>query len=237
MPFFGNVCFIKFVPFSALLALPVMIREEYGQMAHQTLPNILLSNASLVTKSYIARFVDDESTTHLSRARLVTAARVPLPRWRTESRPCRHSRPTPAVYGPAYLAAFAEFTNIRLIAVGKFERNVKYHLSMSSKLGFRVPRWSRNDTFLCAFVKSLLFFASPQDLCSRKRCQRQYELGPAPRRLGPRSVGVGGRGGEGEEGRPDLSNINTGASVVRSLKLSRLTKAQKRQHIYKCTHK
>ena len=57
--FFGNVCFIKFGPFSALLALPVMIREEYGKMAHQTLPNILLSNASLVTKSCIAQFVDD----------------------------------------------------------------------------------------------------------------------------------------------------------------------------------
>ena len=99
-------------------------------------------------------------TTHLTRARGVTAARVLLPRWRTESRPCRHSRPTPAVYGPAYLAAFAQFPNKRLIAVGKFERSVKYHLSMSSKLGFRVPRWNRNDTFLRAFVKSLLFFAS-----------------------------------------------------------------------------
>ena len=51
---FGNLCYIKFGPFSALLALPVMIREKYGQMAHQTLPNILLSNASLVTKSCIA---------------------------------------------------------------------------------------------------------------------------------------------------------------------------------------
>ena len=38
-----------------------MIWEEYGQMAHQTLPNILLSNASLVTKSCIARFVDDDA--------------------------------------------------------------------------------------------------------------------------------------------------------------------------------
>ena len=60
-PFFGNVCFIKFGPFSALLALPSMIREEYGQMAHQTLPSILLSNASMVTKSCIARFVDDDA--------------------------------------------------------------------------------------------------------------------------------------------------------------------------------
>ena len=60
-PFFGNVGFIKFGTFSALLALPVMIREEFGQMAHQTLPNILLSNASLVAKSCIARFVDDDA--------------------------------------------------------------------------------------------------------------------------------------------------------------------------------
>ena len=42
----------------------------------------------------------------------------------------------------------------------KFEHNVKHHLSMSSKLRFRVPRWKRNDTFLRAFVKRLLFFAS-----------------------------------------------------------------------------
>ena len=40
-------------------AIPVMIREKYGQMAHQALPNILLSNASMITKSCIARFVDD----------------------------------------------------------------------------------------------------------------------------------------------------------------------------------
>ena len=82
---------------------------------------------------------------------------------------------------------------------------------MSSKLGFRVPRWNRNDAFLRAFVKSLLFFAS----------HRASAVGNAAadsmswdRRLGPRSVGVGGRGGEGEEGRPDLSNTNTGASVA-----------------------
>ena len=38
-----------------------MIREGYGQIAHQTLPNILLSNASLVTKSCIAQFVKDDA--------------------------------------------------------------------------------------------------------------------------------------------------------------------------------
>ena len=39
-------------------------------------------------------------------------------------------------------------------------RIVKYHVSMSYKLGLRVPRWKRNDSFLRAFVKRLLFFAS-----------------------------------------------------------------------------
>ena len=56
-PFFGNVGFIKFGPFSALLALPVMIRDGYGQIVYETLPHILLSNVSLVTKSCIAQFV------------------------------------------------------------------------------------------------------------------------------------------------------------------------------------
>ena len=60
-PFFGNVCFVKFGTFSALLALPVMIREAYGQNVYETLPRILLSNASLVTKSCVARFVEGDA--------------------------------------------------------------------------------------------------------------------------------------------------------------------------------
>ena len=44
-PFFGNLGFIKFGTFSALLVLPLMIQEEYGQIAHQMPPNVLLSNA------------------------------------------------------------------------------------------------------------------------------------------------------------------------------------------------
>ena len=155
-PFFGNVGFVKFSTFSALLALPVRIRDGYGQIVYETLPHILLSNASLVTKSCIGRAsLGLSRATHLIRARWVTAARVPLPHWRTQSRPYRHPGPAPAVYSPAYLAAFARFANKRLIVVGKFECNVKYHLSMSSKLGLRVPRWKRNDTFLRAFVKKI----------------------------------------------------------------------------------
>ena len=35
---------------------------------------------------------------------------------------------------------------------------MKYHLSMSSKLGFRVPRWNRNDTFFACICKYFVVF-------------------------------------------------------------------------------
>ena len=100
----------------------------------------------------------------------MTAARVPLPHWHTESRPCRHPTPTPAVHSPAYLAASARFPNKRLIAVGKFERNVKDHLSMFLKLRFHVLRCSGNDTFLRPFVNTLSVFGLHQ----AAQCQRLY---------------------------------------------------------------
>ena len=59
-PFFGNVGFVKFGTFSAVLALPVMIRDGYGQIVYETFPHVLLSNVSLVTKSCIARFVEGD---------------------------------------------------------------------------------------------------------------------------------------------------------------------------------
>ena len=153
-------------------------------MAHQTLPNILLSNASMVTKSCIARFVDDDAFNPCALSNCSTGVSTPLAQ---ESRPCRHPGPTPAVYSPAYLAAFARFRDKRLIAVGKFERNVKYHLSMSSKLGFRVPRRNRNDTYLRAFVKSLLF--SP--LTGKRFCRQQKTQGTLQYETLPETVRAG----------------------------------------------
>ena len=38
-----------------------MIRDGYGQIVYETLSHILLSNASLVTKSCIARFVEGDA--------------------------------------------------------------------------------------------------------------------------------------------------------------------------------
>ena len=55
-PFLGNVGLVKFGTFSASLALPVMTREGYGQVVYETLPHILLSNASLVTKSCMSSY-------------------------------------------------------------------------------------------------------------------------------------------------------------------------------------
>ena len=90
----------------------------------------------------------------------MTAARIPLPtgvrKFDLVVIPGQRRLSTARPIWPFSL----DFPNKWLIAVGKFDRNVKYHFSMSSKLGFRVPRWNRNDTFLRAFVKSLRFFAS-----------------------------------------------------------------------------
>ena len=121
--FFGNVDFMKFVTFSALLALPVMIREGYGQIAHQTLPNILLSNASLVTKSCIARFVEDDA---FNPSALSDCSTGPFPSLAyAKSALSSFQANAGCLYGLAYLAVFARFPNKRLIAVGKLERDVK----------------------------------------------------------------------------------------------------------------
>ena len=135
-------------------------------MAHQTLPNILLSEASLATKSYIARFVDDDAFNPSALSNCSTGPSPPL----THGKSTRHPRPTPAVHSPAYLAAFARFLNKRLIAVGKFERNVKDHLSMFLKLRFHVLRCSRNGTFVRAFVNIVSFLGLRQEA----QCQRLY---------------------------------------------------------------
>ena len=69
-------------------------------------------------------------------------------------------RCAPVVSMPAYyFAAFAKFPKKRLITVGKFERHMKDHLSMSHKLRFRILRCNRNDTFLRAFVNFCRFLA------------------------------------------------------------------------------
>ena len=155
VPFFGNIGLIKFGTFSALLALPVMIWQEHGQIGGQAPPNILLSNGSLVTKSCIARFVDDDA---FNPSALSDCSTGPSP-------PLAHGKSTLSAFQanacwlrPA--AAFARFPNKRLIAVGKFERNVKYHLSMSSKLGFRVPRCNRNAMKFACICRGWPFFAS-----------------------------------------------------------------------------
>ena len=170
-PFFGNVGLVKFGTFPLCLRYRLWYRMDTGKSYMKRFLTCCSATWALL---WSRASLGLSRATHLIRARWVTAARVPLPHWRMQSRPCRHPGPAPAVYSPAYLAAFARFAKKWLIVVGKFERNVKYHLSMSSKLGFRVPRWKRNDTFLRAFVKKLLFICLSHGLCIGKRCQRQY---------------------------------------------------------------
>ena len=98
--------------------------------------------------------------THLTLARWVTVARVPLP---TGARkvdlvdiPGQRRLPTARPNWP--LSLDFRTNGQRLIALGKFKRKVKDHLSMFLKLRFHVLRCSRNDTFSRAFVNTLSFF-------------------------------------------------------------------------------
>ena len=134
----------------------------------------------------------------------MTAARVPLPHWRTQSRPYRHPRPAPAVHGPAYFVAFARSANKRLIAVGKFERNVKDHLSMFLKLRFHVLRCSRNHTFFACICKYFVVFwpssggsMSETVLLMRPSWWLTGQVGPPapPLRGRPHQPGADPRGG------------------------------------------
>ena len=178
-----------------LTSFPPCLRDRlwYGRDTGKSYVKRFLTSCSVTLawlRSHASLGCRWRMTTHLTRARWATAARVHLPHCRARSRPCRHSKPTLAVYGPTYIAALARFPNKRLITVGKFERNVKYQLSMSSKLWFHVPSCNRNDTFLRAFVNGLSLFAYKASAVGNVARQRRYKADPAPRRLVPRSVGV-----------------------------------------------
>ena len=75
--------------------------EEYGQMAHQTLPNILLSDASLVTKPYIARFVNDDASNPSALSNCTTGPSPPLAHGKSTLSPSQAnaSCPQPGLFG------------------------------------------------------------------------------------------------------------------------------------------
>ena len=124
---FGNVGFVKFGTFSALPALPVMIREGYGQIIYETLPHILLSNASLVTKSCIARFVEGDAFNPSALSDCSTGPSPPLAHAKSTLSPSQASA------GCSQAGLFCRFRSIceqTAHRSRKFERNVEDHLSM-----------------------------------------------------------------------------------------------------------
>ena len=70
-------------------------------MAHQTLPNILLSDASLVTKSYIARFVDDDAFNPSALSNCSTGPSSPLAHGKSTLSPSQANAgcPQPGLFG------------------------------------------------------------------------------------------------------------------------------------------
>ena len=95
---------------------------------HQTIPNILLRNAILVTKSCIARFVDDDAFKPSALSDCSTGPSPPPAHGKVDlvAIPGQRRLSTARPIWPLSL----DFPNKRLIAVGKFQRNVKDHLSM-----------------------------------------------------------------------------------------------------------
>ena len=105
-PFFGNVGFVKFGTFSALLALPVMVRDGYGQIVYETLPHNLLSNASLVLKSCVARFVEGDAFNPSALSDCNTGRSPPLAHAKSTLSPSRASA------GCLQLGLFGRFRSI-----------------------------------------------------------------------------------------------------------------------------
>ena len=70
-------------------------------MAHQTLPNILLSDASLVTKSYIAQFVDDDAFNPSALSNCSTVPSPPLVHGKSTLSPSQANAgcPQPGLFG------------------------------------------------------------------------------------------------------------------------------------------
>ena len=109
----------------------------------------------MVTKSCIAQFVEGDAFNPSALSDYSTGPSPVLAHAKSTLSPFQASAGCPRA---GLFASFARSANKRLIAVGKFERNVKDHLSMFLKLRFHVLQRSRNDTFLRAFVNTLSSF-------------------------------------------------------------------------------
>ena len=144
-----------------------MIREEYGQMAHQTFPNILLSDASLVTKSYIARFVDDDAFNPSALSNCSTGPSPPLAHRKSTLSPSQANAGCPQ---PDLFGRFRSISEQTVHRSRKIQAQCERPPIHVLKLRFHVLRCSRNGTFVRAFVNILSFLGLRQ----AAQCQRLY---------------------------------------------------------------
>ena len=144
-----------------------MIREGYGQIVYETLPHILLSNASLVTKSCIARFVEGDAFDPSALSDCSTGPSPPLTHAKSTLSPSQASAGCPRAGLFCRFRSICEQTAHRSRKIRAQCERPPIHVR---KLRFRVLRRSRNDTFLRAFVNTLSFFG----LSQVAQCQRPY---------------------------------------------------------------
>ena len=112
-PLFENVCFHKVRHlFRFACATGYDMGGTRPNLHIKRLPSVLLSDANVVTKSCIARFFDNEACKPSALSDCSTGPSPPLATGARKVRPCRHPGQPPAVNGPTYSAAFAQFPNI-----------------------------------------------------------------------------------------------------------------------------
>ena len=165
-PFFGNVGFVKFGTFSALLALPVMIRERYGQIVYETLPHILLSNASLVTKSCIARFVEGDAFNPSALSDCSTGSSPPLAHGKSTLSPSEASAGCSRAGLFGRFCSICEQTAHRIRKIRAQCERSPIHV-LKTFVSFGAVEMTH---FLRAFVNTLSFFGLRQ----AAQCQRPY---------------------------------------------------------------
>ena len=125
-------------------------------MEHQTLPNILLSDASLVTKSYIARFVDDDAFNPSALSNCSTGLSPQLAHGKSTLSP---SQANAGCRQPGLFSRFRSISEQTVHRSRKIRAQCERPPIHVLKTQVSCPRCSRNGTFVRAFVIFCRFWA------------------------------------------------------------------------------
>ena len=157
----------------------IVMDDGHEQVACQTLPNILLSYASLVTKSYIARFCNDDACKPSDLSGCGAGHSSSMAHAKSALSPFRANAGRPR---PGLFSRFRSIFGQTVKHSRKINASVKDYLSMFFLNQLSCPSaLDGSDSFFNAFVKSFAFFSTFTGPCGWKRCHRLYKVWLAPR--------------------------------------------------------